>query len=279
MSAFADTPMSWLFVPGDRPDRFDKALASGAQAVIFDLEDAVAPAAKAQARQAVLTRLSNAPAAGEPQRVVRINPWGGALGRADLTALAAAAGVDRIMMPKTEDATTLFEAAQILDTAGSRATLAALIESARGVGRIEAIVEAAPQRLIALMFGAADYAADLGLQAGARRPDFARDRVVNAAAMGGLAAIDSPFFDMADVEGLLADCAAARAMGFTAKAAIHPSQVGPINAAFAPTAEEVDLARRILAACADGRAGTLDGKMVDEAMARWARRVVARVQP
>ncbi len=274
MSAHGKTPKSWLFVPGDRPDRFGKALTSGAQAVIFDLEDAVAPENKDRARQTVLNFMSGT-APGGPEYVVRINPWRGGRGPADLETFVAVTGVDRIMLPKTADAQSLGEAAAQLDAVGSRTGLVALIESARGVGRIEAIVEAAPARLGALMFGAADYAADLGLTVGSRRPDYARDRVVNAAAMAGLVAIDSPFFAIADANGLADDCAAARAMGFNAKAAIHPSQVADINAAFAPTAEERVLARRILAACAHGAAATLDGKMIDEAMARWARRVEA----
>jgi (S)-citramalyl-CoA lyase len=266
--------MSWkslLFVPGARPDRFGKALEAGAAAVIFDLEDSVPEAGKAEARAALAGFLA-AGRSGGPGRVVRINRLERAEGQADLAALAGL-DIDAVMLPKVEAAAPLAEAAAALEKAGSRASLIALIESARGVGRIEDVVDAAPERLGALMFGAADYAADLGLQVGGRRADFARDRIVNAAAMRGLAAIDSPFFDVADAAALADDCAMARAMGFSGKAAIHPSQVGPINAAFTPSEAERTLAQRVLAAGADGAAALLDGKMIDEAIVRWARRI------
>jgi (S)-citramalyl-CoA lyase len=269
--------MSWkslLFVPGARPDRFAKALEAGAAAVIFDLEDSVPEAGKSEARAALAGFLA-AGRSGGPRRVVRINRLERAEGQADLAALAGL-DLDAVMLPKVEAAAPLAEAAATLEEAGSGASLIALIESARGVGRIEDVVDAAPERLGALMFGAADYAADLGLQVGGRRADFARDRIVNAAAMRGLAAIDSPFFDVADAAALAEDCAAARAMGFSGKAAIHPSQVGPINAAFTPSEAERKLAQRVLAAGADGAAALLDGKMIDEAIVRWARRIAAQ---
>jgi (S)-citramalyl-CoA lyase len=270
--------MSWkslLFVPGARPDRFGKALDAGAAAVIFDLEDSVPEAGKAEARAALAGFLA-AGRSGGPRRVVRINRLERAEGQADLAALAGL-DLDAVMLPKVETAAPLAEAAGVLEKAGSRASLIALIESARGVGRIEDVVDAAPERLGALMFGAADYAADLGLQVGGRRADFARDRIVNAAAMRGLAVIDSPFFDVADAAALAEDCAAARAMGFSGKAAIHPSQLGPINAAFTPSDAERTLAQRVLAAGADGAAALLDGKMIDEAIVRWARRIAAQL--
>jgi citrate lyase beta subunit len=264
---------SLLFVPGARPDRFGKALEAGAAAVIFDLEDSVPEAGKAAARDA-LTAFLAAPRSGGSARVVRINRLGREEGVADLAALAGL-DIDAVMLPKVESAEPLLAADARLAKAGSGAALIALIESARGVGRIEDLVDAAPDRLGALMFGAADYAADLGLQVGGRRADFARDRIVNAAAMRGLAAIDSPFFDIADAAALMADCAAAKAIGFTGKAAIHPSQIGPIGDAFTPSEADRSFAERVLAAGADGAAALLDGKMIDEAIVRWARRVAA----
>jgi (S)-citramalyl-CoA lyase len=264
---------SLLFVPGARPDRFDKALEAGAAAVIFDLEDSVPEAGKAEARDA-LGQFLQAPRSGGPARVVRINRISRDVGQADLLALAGLA-VDAFMLPKVEAAAPLIEADAQLSAAGSNASLIALIESARGVGRIEDVVDAAPERLSALMFGAADYAADLGLKVGGRRADFARDRIVNAAAMRGLASIDSPFFDLADSAALAADCSAAREIGFSGKAAVHPSQVGPINTAFTPSEADRTFAERVLAAGADGAAALLDGKMIDEAIVRWARRIVA----
>lgn len=267
----AALPRSWLFTPGSRPERFAKAASTAAQALILDLEDAVAPQSKAEARKQVCAFLSDR--GGARQSIaVRINPLGQATGLEDLAALAQlGSGPDYIVVPKVEQAGDLVLAARVLDHAGSAARLMALIESGRGVARLAEVAEASA-RLAALMFGAADYAADLGQQVGAFRPDFARAAVVNAAASGGVAAIDSPFFAIDRNDDLHAECAEARSFGFFGKAAIHPAQLGTINAAFAPTAAELELASRIVGASVDG-VGVLDGKMVDAAMVRWARRI------
>jgi citrate lyase beta subunit len=265
-------PRSWLFTPGSRPDRFEKALASGAGAVILDLEDAVAEDKKLQARADV-----TAFAAGRQRTAVnvtvRINPLCRAVGLEDLSALARlAGGVDHILVPKAEEPAELALAGRVLDEAGSPARLTALVESARGVARAAGIAQAT-SRLDALVFGAADYASDLGQQVGVFRPDFARAAIVNGAAAGGVAAIDSPFFAIDDAAALAAECRSARELGFYGKAAIHPSQLTAIRDAFSPTEAELALASRILEATVDG-VGVLDGKMVDVAHVRWARRIL-----
>jgi citrate lyase beta subunit len=264
-------PRSWLFTPGSRPDRFAKAAATTAEALILDLEDAVAEDRKLEARGHVLAFLDSRPAIGQ-QVIVRINPLGRAVGLEDLAALAKASnGPDLILIPKAEEPVELRLAARVLDDAGCDAQLAALVESARGVARAAELAEATP-RLVALMFGAADYAADLGQQVGGFQPEFARASLVNAAAAGGIAAIDSPFFAIDRPEDLAVECRRARALGFYGKAAIHPAQLEAIGETFTPTPAERDLARRILEAAPDG-VGVLDGKMIDVAMVRWARRL------
>ncbi|CAN7663977.1 aldolase/citrate lyase family protein [Phenylobacterium sp. LjRoot225] len=264
-------PRSWLFTPGSRPDRFAKAAATSADALILDLEDAVAEDRKREARGHVVAFLESRPAIGQ-QVAVRINPLGRAVGLEDLAALAQLAnGPDYVLIPKAEEPAELSLATRVLDDAGSSARLAALVESARGVAGAAELAEATP-RLVGLMFGAADYAADLGQQVGIFQPDFARASLVNAAAAGGIAAIDSPFFAIDKPDDLGAECRKARALGFHGKAAIHPAQLEAIGAAFSPTPAERDLARRILEAAPDG-VGVLDGKMIDIAMVRWARRV------
>jgi citrate lyase beta subunit len=249
---------SWLFAPGSRPERFAKAAATAAEALILDLEDAVAEDRKLEARGHVIGFLESRPAISQ-QVIVRINPLGRAVGLEDLAALAQLKnGPDLVLIPKAEEPAELALAAR-------------LVESARGVARAAEVVAATP-RLAALMFGAADYAADMGQQVGAYQPDFARATLVNAAAAGGIAAIDSPFFAIDKPDELAAECRRSRGLGFYGKAAIHPSQLEPINEVFAPTQAERDLARRILEAAPDG-VGVLDGKMIDIAMVRWARRV------
>jgi citrate lyase beta subunit len=264
-------PRSWLFTPGSRPDRFAKAAASAAEALILDLEDAVAEDKKVEARGHVLAFLESRPQIAQ-KVAVRINALSRAAGLEDLAALARLpAGPDYVLVPKADEPAELALAGRVLQDAGSGARLAALVESARGVARAAELAERTP-RLEALLFGAADYAADLGQQVGAFQPDFARAALVNAAAAGGVAAIDSPFFAIDKPAELAAECRRSRALGFYGKAAIHPAQLDAITEAFSPTPAERQLARRILEAAPNG-VGVLDGKMIDIAMIRWARRI------
>lgn len=264
-------PRSLLFTPGSRPDRFAKAEATSADALILDLEDAVAEGDKGSARAHVAAFLAARPPGGK-QIVVRINPLSRVHGLEDLAVLARLrAGPDVLLLPKAEEPGQIASAARVLEDAGSAARLAILIESARGVAMAADLARADP-RLVFLMFGAADYAADLGQQVGCFRPDFARAALVNAAAAGGILAIDSPFFAIDRPAELVADCNEGRALGFHGKAAIHPSQLATIAGVYAPTAAEQLQARRILEAAPEG-VGVLDGKMVDIAMVRWARRI------
>lgn len=263
-------PRSWLFTPGSRPDRFRKAAATQAEALILDLEDAVAEADKAEARTHVLEFLRN-PGAVRQKIAVRINPLDRAVGLEDLAALARLGpALAYVVIPKAEEPAELLLAARVLADAGSSADIVALVESARGVARAHELACASP-RLAALLFGAADYAADLGQQVDLFQPDMARATVVNAAAAGGIAAIDSPFFAIDRPDALIAECSKVRALGFHGKAAIHPVQLEAIGV-FMPTIAELDLARRILDAAPHG-VGMLDGKMIDIAMVRWARRI------
>ena len=260
---------SWLFVPGARPDRFGKAMASGADVVILDLEDAVAEGDKAKARATVIEALN---ASGPCAVAVRINAVDRAVGLEDLTALArASVRPDFVVAPKVEHSETVRLISAVLGEGSAAPRVVALIESAAGVAEVNQIARA--PGLAALMFGAADYSADLGVTAGAHPHLHARAAVANAAAAAGIRAMDSPAFDIADLEALEAECCSARGLGFHAKAAIHPSQVSIINDAFDWSPEEKSRAERILQAL-DG-VGTLDGKMIDLAMARWARRVLA----
>lgn len=267
---------SWLFTPATRPDRFDRAAQSGADALIIDLEDAVAPADKAAARDAALTALATPPV--RPiLRALRINAPSTADGLEDLLALMRAPAdrlPDCVIVPKADSADMIRWIDGLLAGAGNPLPLVALIESARGIAAAEDIARASP-RLAALLFGAADLSADLGCATAWEPLLSARSRLVNAAALAGIEAIDSPFFALNDSAGLEREAAAALALGFGAKAAIHPTQVAGINAALTPTEAETAQARRIVAESAKGVA-VVDGRMIDEAMARKARRILSR---
>lgn len=261
---------SWLFVPGARPDRFQRALESGADGVMIDLEDAVAPGDKIAARAHAAAFLQEHSGGGLV--AVRINPLATQWGPDDLNALSAVPGLAAIVLPKAESGAQIAAVSSALESGGANTGVIALVETARGVAQVETIADAGG-RLSGLMFGAADYAADLGVEAAALNADYARARIVNAAAAAGAAAIDAPFFDIRDMPGLQRECRHARSLGFQAKAAIHPGQVPTIVETFAPGAAEIDRARRILDSLQNGVA-VVDGKMIDEAMARWAKRIL-----
>jgi (S)-citramalyl-CoA lyase len=264
---------SWLFTPATRPDRFVKAATSGADVMILDLEDAVAPADKDRAREAALVYLAE-PWTKGGHRALRINGLGTLAGIADLAALlASTAEPDFLVLPKTESAAHLRILDSLLAASKKPTGLVALIESARGLAAAREVACATP-RLAAMMFGAADMAADLGAATAWEPLLHARGALVAAAALGCVMAVDAPYFDVRDPGGLQRETAAAVALGFAAKAAIHPTQVAAINAALTPSDEDVARARAILAENEKG-VGTIGGQMIDEAVARKARRTIA----
>jgi (S)-citramalyl-CoA lyase len=273
MSAAVTGPRrSWLFTPGTRPDRFARAAEAGADVLIIDLEDAVAPAAKPQARANALAFLAGGRYAGVAV-ALRINALRTPAGLADLAALIEAAGQpDYLLVPKAESANELGLVDALLTSAASPARLVALVESARGLAAADAIAQATP-RLAALMLGAADLAADLGGTIAWEPLLLARATVVRAAAVGGVSAIDAPCFALRDTEALAAELKGSASLGFAAKAAIHPAQIAPINAALTPTPEAVEEAKRTLEENEKG-VGVLAGRMIDEAVARRARRIL-----
>jgi (S)-citramalyl-CoA lyase len=264
---------SWLFTPATRPERFAKASQTGADVAILDLEDAVAPEDKVRARTTALDYLAGNPS-DSALHALRINGLDTRAGISDLDVLLGSkAAPDFLVLPKTETAGHLLILDRLLTESGKATRLIGLIESARGLAAVEAIATATP-RLAGLMLGAADMAADLGATA-AWEPllALASGRLIVACALAGVMPVDSPFFDLHDEPGLKQEVADAMALGFSAKAAIHPSQIGAINAAFTPSAEAVERARKILAENIKG-VGTVDGQMVDKAVARKARRTL-----
>ncbi len=264
---------SWLFTPGNRPDRFAKAAEIGADVLIIDLEDAVAPQDKASARETALAYLAERKP-DNTLRTLRINGLDTSAGIADVGALiASGAAPDFILLPKTESAGHLHILDRLLTAAKRDTRLIGLIESALGLVSVEAITAATP-RLAAVMLGAADMAADLGAATAWAPLAYARSRIVHACALSGVLPIDTPFFDIHDATGLANEVADAVAFGFPAKGAIHPGQVDAINKALTPSKAAIDHAHQVLAANAKG-VGVVEGKMIDEAVARKARRVLA----
>jgi citrate lyase subunit beta / citryl-CoA lyase len=253
--------LSWLYVPGDRPERFPKAIASGADVVILDLEDAVAPARKAYARSAVAEFLGDVPAV---PCEVRVN------GPADLDGVAGRPGLSGLRVPKVE------EPAQLEPYRAVGTPLHVLIETALGVERA---YEIAGSGVATVALGEADLGSDLGVTS---EEGFlwARGRLVIAARAAGLPApAMSVWTDLQDQEGLAASCRRGRDQGMVGRAAIHPKQVPVIVDAFRPSAAEAERARALVAAVTEAAAagsGTAvlpDGRFADRAMVGAAARV------
>jgi citrate lyase subunit beta/citryl-CoA lyase/(S)-citramalyl-CoA lyase len=266
---------SLLFVPGARPDRFGKAEAAGADMVCVDLEDAVPQGGKDAARQAAVAWFCGAP--GPSERVVRINTLYSRAGLADLAALADAAPMaGLVFLPKVQGPEELRIADAVLTEAGSGAGLMALIESLEGLARVEEIAKASP-RLRLMMFGAADFAAELGTEIAHEPLLYARARIVLAAARAGIGALDVPTIEFRNPDTVAAESRAARALGFTGKAALHPDNVAAVNAAFTPSDDEVARARAIVEAYEASPNGlaVVAGKIVDIPVVIGARRVLA----
>lgn len=258
------TARSYLFVPGHRPERFDKAVAAGADAVIVDLEDAVGPADKAAARAHLLAWLDVA----HPV-YVRINAAGSAWFDADL-ALCAHPGVAGIVLPKAEQVTDL----KAVAAAGAQAILP-LVESALGVWNAFDLCRA-PQ-VARLVFGTIDFAADLGLRESRESLLHARSQLVLASRVAGIAApVDGVTVAVDDADLVRSDTLHARGLGFGAKLCIHPKQVAAVHAAFLPTPGELAWAGRVQAAfaAAKGAAVAVDGKMVDRPVLLLAERLL-----
>jgi citrate lyase subunit beta/citryl-CoA lyase len=258
---------SWLFCPADRPERFAKA-AAAADVVILDLEDGVAAADRAAARQAVIdTPL-------DPERtVVRVNAHGTEDQRLDLEALGRTR-YSRLMLPKCESAEQV--------RALAPREVIALVESPLGVVTVAESARAA--NTVAVMWGAEDLVAGLGGTASRHADGSYRDVarhlrstcLVTAKAYGRLA-LDGVFLDIKNLDGLRAEADDAVAVGFDVKVAIHPSQVAVIREAYAPVAEELDWARRVLAAAGNERGVfSFEGKMVDAPVFRHAEQIVRR---
>jgi len=271
---------AFLFVPATRPERIAKALASGAGAVIADLEDAVAPDDKAAARTALLAAIQTLASEQRGRLLVRTNAAGTPWHADDVAAVAAcvAQGLAGAMVAKAESAAVLQAMARAL---GPQGLLLPLVESNAGLDALDALARA-PQ-VVRLAFGHLDFQVDLGMACGADEAELlpVRLALVRASRRAGLAApVDGVTTATDDSERLARDTARSRRMGFGAKLCIHPAQVMPVQAAFASSPDELAWARRVLEAAPahGGAVFRLDGRMVDAPVLALAARLVARAQ-
>lgn len=270
MIARGDGPsLAPLFVPADRPERFEKADRSGADAVIIDLEDAVAPAAKDGAR----SNLRQALGLRNPT-YVRVNAEGSSWYEADLAAMKALE-LRRICLPKAESVASLDT---IVQTLGHHIEIMALIETARGLEAAAVLVN--HLHVTRLAFGPADFSLDMGVPASEALRGHALMRLAVASkAAGKDLPLDGPSFEVADVAKLSSECDRALACGAGGKLCIHPAQTSRIVAAFRPSAEQLIWAQKVVDAAHDGAARLVDGKMIDAPIIAQARALLVRGHP
>lgn len=263
---------SILFVPGARPERFAKASAADADLVVIDLEDAVPTDGKAAARAAAIGAARDG--AGDPRLAIRINGVATRAGLEDLLALAAAVRPAAVFVPMVESPDEI----RIVRAVIGEVLLVPLIETPRGLRNALAIARASG--VAAMMFGGGDLSAALGVALAWEPLAAARAAFVLACAEADVPAIDVPFIGLDDAAGLADECTRAAALGFQAKAAIHPAQLAAINAAFRPDAAlvaEAEAARAAFAA-ADGAAVRFNGRMLEAPIMRRYDRILAKAK-
>ncbi len=277
-----------LYIPGNNPDLMINAGLFGADCIILDLEDSVAPTEKFAARILVRNALLNLDF-GDSERIVRINPLSSPYGKEDIEMIVPALP-DTLLIPKCETAADVLGIEKIVEKVEKKGHIQSplhfmpLIETAKGVLHAYEIARAT-LRNVALCFGAEDFSADLGVE---RSPDgkesfVARSLIVLAAKAAGIQAIDTVFSDVQDVEGLIASTREALALGFDGKGVIHPAQIKPIHQVFSPTVEQIEKARQIVQALQEAEAkgsgvAALGTKMIDAPVAARAEKILARAR-
>lgn len=269
---------SVLFSPGDEPELMEKAPDAGADVVVFDLEDAVVPDRKDEARAMVATAVDETTA--DCEVCVRVNPLGTG-GRADLDALGSPP--DSVMLPKVSAADDVRGLGDALTEHGLDVPVLALLETPGGV--LDAPAIAGVEATDGVLLGAEDLSAATGFTRTSEGTEilYARERVVLAAADAGVDAIDTLYTDFEDTEGLAEDARFARDIGFDGKMAIHPAQVPVVNNAFTPDTGEIDWAERVLAArdeadAEDRGVFAVDGEMIDAPLVAQAESIIERAR-
>ena len=268
---------SFIFSPGLKPDMFPKALASGADIVCVELEDGIAPKDKDEARRNGLALFATPQADDGVERIVRINCLRTAFGIADVQAiLATDTPPPALMLPKVMSPDEIVWLDDVLTERAHDIRLHIIIETNAGLEAAHDIAHASP-RIDALLFGGVDMAAELRCKNTWESLLYARSRVVHAAASAGIDAIDVPYLDLEDPDGMEREACRVRDLGFSGKGAIHPKQIPILNRVFTPDDAAIAHAKRILQAFAEADTGlvVVDGKLIEKPVLREMRRILS----
>ena len=268
---------SFIFAPGLRPELYPKALACGADIVCVELEDGVAPHDKDEAREKTMALFAELQADDGVERIVRINCLRSAVGLDDVQAiLATDTPPPALMLPKVVSPDEIVWLDDLLTERGHDTRLHIIIEMNAGLEAVFDIARAS-SRIDALFFGGVDMSADLRCKNAWEPLLYARSRMVHAAASVGIDAIDVPYLDLDDLEGMKAQAQLAKDLGFSGKGAVHPKQISALNEVFTPSPEEVAKAQKILAAFEEANTGlvVVDGKLIEKPVVREMQRIVS----
>jgi citrate lyase beta subunit len=266
---------SILFVPANRPDRYDKAFTSGADIVCVDVEDAVLPDDKAAARALAIPYVTDFSSTSVCRKALRINAIDTEFGIHDLAVLLNESRLPEVLLlPKVEHARDLDILSRLFGERLSETHVLALLETAEGLANAYEI--AAHPACAALMFGSADWSAECGATMAWHSLLTARAMIVQAAARAGIAAIDGAWLDFNDEAGLRRETLRIKEMGFAGKPVLHPKQLAAVHGAFQPDAQELAFANKVLSAADSSRDGVLlvDGRMIDKPVVQAARNTV-----
>ncbi len=267
---------SFIFTPGLKPEMFPKALNFGVDMVCVELEDGIAPKDKKSARETAIELFKNDEGQDQVERILRINSIRTKFGLEDLTAvLNSSKPPPALMIPKVMDAEEMLIIDDLLTEAEVKCDLHPIIETNKGLENVFKIASSS-KRIKTLFFGLIDMAAELRCKLTWEDLLYARSRVVHAAAREGIDAIDGPYLDLQDPEGLERYCEQARNLGFTGKGSINPKQVPIINKIFSPSTQEVEKAERILKIFDEADTGLVmvDGKLIEKPVLRQMQRTL-----
>ncbi len=268
---------SFIFAPGLRPELYPKALACGADIVCVELEDGIAPHDKDEAREKTMALFAELQADDGVERIVRINCLRSAVGLDDVQAiLATDTPPPALMLPKVVSPDEIVWLDDLLTERGHDTRLHIIIEMNAGLEAVFDIARAS-SRIDALFFGGVDMSADLRCKNAWEPLLYARSRVVHAAASVGVDAVDVPYLDLDDLEGMKAQAQLAKDLGFSGKGAVHPKQISALNEVFTPSPEELAKAQKILVAFEEANTGlvVVDGKLIEKPVVREMQRIVS----